>query len=72
MKSLAKDKADGRRSYTRPAIRLVLIDSDDELLQGVIETSGTPGPGVHPEHPDDPDSPDLVGHGSVWDANDHE
>ena len=72
MGSLGNDKTDGRRSYTRPAIRLVLIDSDDELLQGVIETSGSPGPGVDPDHPDDPDSPDLVGHGSVWDANDHE
>ena len=72
MGSLAKDKADGCRSYKRPAIRLVLLDADDDLLQGVIETSGTTGPSVNPDHPADPDIPDLVGHGNVWDANDPE
>ena len=61
---LAKDKADKRRSYKRPAIRLVLYDADDDQLQGVIETSGTTGPGVNPVNPDDPDA--GLANGSVW------
>ena len=44
----------------------LLIRFGDDLLQGVIETSGEPGPHVDPDHPADPDDPDLVGRGSVW------
>ena len=66
MRSQEWDKAEGHRVYTRPTIRLVLLECNDELLQGVIDVSGEPGPGVDPDHPDDPDTPDLVGHGSVW------
>lgn len=68
MRSKVQDKAEGHRAYTRPAIRLVLLECDDELLQGVIDVSGEPGPGVDPNQPDDPDNPDLVGQGSVWDS----
>lgn len=63
------DKVDNCRNYTRPAIRLVLLGSDEELLQGVIETSGTTGPNVDPEHPDNPEDPILVNFGSVWDQD---
>lgn len=52
--------------YAPPQIRFVDIDIGDDLLQGVIETSGEPGPHVDPDHPADPDDPDLVSHGSVW------
>ena len=51
--------------YIRPQIRLVCLDTDDDLLD-IIETSGEPGPGVH----DDPEDPspgsELVNSGSVW------
>ena len=64
MRSLTQHKAEGRRAYTRPSIRLVLYDADDDQLQGVIETSGTTGPGVNPVNPDDPDA--GLANGSVW------
>lgn len=66
MRSHIQHKAE-RRAYTRPAIRLVLISDDADLLQGVIETSGTTGPTVNPDHPDDSEDPDLANCGSVWD-----
>lgn len=67
MRSLTQHKAEGRRAYTRPSIRLVLLDTDDELLQGVMDTSGYVGPGVNPSEPIDPDDPGLANSGSVWD-----
>lgn len=67
MRSLTQHKAEGRRAYERPAIRLVLISDDADLLQGVIETSGTTGPTVNPDHPGDSEAPDLTNGNSVWD-----
>ena len=68
MRSEERDKAERHRAYAMPSIRLVLFECDDELLQGIIDVSGEPEPGVDPNQPDDPDNPDLVGQGSVWDS----
>ena len=40
----------------------------DELLQGVIEISGQPGPGVDTDNPINPDpGTELTNCSSVWD-----
>ena len=67
--SQIQDKTENLGTYKSPTIRLVLFDSDEELLQGVIETSDTIGPHVDPDKPDNPEDPTLVEHGSVWDKD---
>ena len=52
--------------YVRPQIRFVSILTDDDVL-GIIETSGEPGPGVHPDDPVPPDhGTELTNSASVW------
>lgn len=54
------------RLYQKPETVVVGIQADNDMLQGVIETSGGEGPGVDPNDPVDPDEPELANSTSVW------
>ena len=55
-----------RTGYVPPRASVVRIDSDG-LMQGVVDVSGTEGPGTDPDNPVGPDDPDAgLANGSVW------
>lgn len=55
-----------RAGYVPPRASVVRIDSDG-LMQGVIDVSGSEGPGTDPDNPVNPDDPDAgLANGSVW------
>ncbi len=56
------------RLYQKPKTVVVGIQADEDMLQGIIETSGGEGPGVDPDNPVDPNEPELSNSTSVWDV----
>ena len=55
-----------RTGYVPPRASVVRIDSDG-LMQGVVDVSGTEGPGIDPDNPVNPDDPDAgLANISVW------
>ena len=56
----------GRAGYVPPRASVVRIDSDG-LMQGVVDVSGTEGPGIDPDNPVGPDDPNAgLANGSIW------
>ena len=59
-------KTPERAGYVPPKASVVRIDSDG-LMQGVVDVSGSEGPGTDPDNPVNPDDPDAgLANGSVW------
>ena len=55
-----------RAGYVPPRASVTRIDSDG-LMQGVVDVSGTEGPGIDPDNPVNPDDPDAgLANSSVW------
>ena len=55
-----------RAGYVPPRASVTRIDSDG-LMQGVVDVSGSEGPGTDPDSPVGPDDPDAgLANGSIW------